>query len=114
MKTRVKELREEKDITQLFLSIKVGCSQNTISKVELELTEPKASLIVALADYFNVSTDYLLYHSEIKRKSEIVLDLIKFSEEFTDFVMNYRKLNNVNRETIKMLTEYFVRHQNNE
>lgn len=80
----------------------------------MELTEPKASLIVALADYFNVSTDYLLYHSEIKRRGEIILDLIKFSEEYADFVINYKKLNNVNKETIMMLTKYLVEHQNNE
>ncbi len=42
------------------LSLETGISQSAIAKWELEKTEPTASAIIILADYFDVSTDYLL------------------------------------------------------
>lgn len=46
MKNRVKELREQKQISQVCLATHVGCSQNTISKIELGTTAPKGELLV--------------------------------------------------------------------
>lgn len=57
---RIKELREERGITQQELAKIIGCSDGAISLWEKDINEPKATYIVALADYFNVSTDYLL------------------------------------------------------
>lgn len=47
------------------LSKKVDISQPSIARYELNKTEPKASDIVKLAKFFDVSTDYLLGLSEI-------------------------------------------------
>lgn len=58
--TRLKELREEKGITQQELAKIIGCSDGAISFWEKNINEPKATYIVALADYFNICTDYLL------------------------------------------------------
>ena len=55
MKNRVKELREQKQISQVCLATHVGCSQNTISKIELGTTAPKGELLIELSKYFNVS-----------------------------------------------------------
>ena len=46
MKNRIKELREQKRISQVCLATHIGCSQNTISKMELEMSEPKASQLL--------------------------------------------------------------------
>ena len=57
---RIKELRKDKNISQKALGQKIGVSQKAIDYWERGVNEPKASYIIALADYFGVSADYLL------------------------------------------------------
>ena len=57
---RLKELREARNMNQQKLAAKLSTSQATISKYELGLSEPDIAMIVAMAEYFGVSTDYLL------------------------------------------------------
>ncbi len=57
---RIKELRIDRGISQKTLSDAVHCDKRAIIFWEQEINEPKASYIVELAQYFGVSTDYLL------------------------------------------------------
>lgn len=57
---RIKELREQNKLSLATLSQKLGVSDAAICKWENNLAEPKASYIRAIADFFEVSTDYLL------------------------------------------------------
>ena len=57
---RIKELREEHRLTQKELAEKIGVAQSNISRWEKEEMEPAAGFVVKLADYFEVSADYLL------------------------------------------------------
>lgn len=56
----IKELRIDKGISQSMLANEIGVSQKAIDFWEREVNEPKASYIIKLSDYFNVSSDYLL------------------------------------------------------
>ena len=56
---RLKELRAEKGVGQIELSVALGVSKGIISLWENGLREPKLSNLVALARYFQVSIDYL-------------------------------------------------------
>ena len=57
---RIKELRKEKNLSQIQLASQIGVSQKAIDYWELGTNEPKASYIIKLAKYFDVSADYLL------------------------------------------------------
>ena len=57
---RIYELRKEKNISQSTLAKAIGVTQKAIDFWEKDINEPKASYIVALAKFFNVTTDYLL------------------------------------------------------
>ena len=57
---RLKELRLEKNISQMQLSMATGLSQSAIARWELGKSEPTASALVILSKYFGESTDYLL------------------------------------------------------
>lgn len=57
---RIKELRKEKNLSQKALGQKIGVSQKAIDYWERGVNEPKASYIVAMAEFFGVSADYLL------------------------------------------------------
>ena len=59
-KDRLKELRENKGISQMQLAIKLNISQSAIAKWELGKTEPTASAIILLAKFFSETTDYIL------------------------------------------------------
>lgn len=58
--TRLKELRIEKNISQQKLANIIGVTQKAIDFWEKNINEPKASYIIKLAKFFNVTTDYLL------------------------------------------------------
>ncbi len=62
---RIKELRLEKGISQAALAKAIGVSQKAVDFWEKGENEPKASYILKLADFFDVSTDYLLGRGDI-------------------------------------------------
>ena len=57
---RLKELRKQKGISQLKLAIELNTNQNTISRYETGTREPGIVELINIAEYFNVSVDYLL------------------------------------------------------
>ena len=57
---RLKQLRTEKNVTLLELAKGTNISKSALSNYELGLQIPSAQVIIILANYFNVSTDYLL------------------------------------------------------
>ncbi len=62
---RIKELRQERGMTQKQLAQIVGCSQPMIVMWEKEECEPTASAIVKLSEALNCTTDYLLGKTDI-------------------------------------------------
>jgi len=57
---RIKELREEKGLSQTKLAQALGFNQRTISDYETGKREPNVETIKKLCKYFGVSADYLL------------------------------------------------------
>ena len=57
---RIQQLRKQKGISQEELADRVGVSRQAVSKWESEQSVPDRDRIVALSDYFEVTTDYLL------------------------------------------------------
>lgn len=60
MSVRLKELRKTKKISQLKLAMDLGLSQNSISRFETGSRKPDYDTLLMLADYFNVSVDYIM------------------------------------------------------
>lgn len=101
---RLKELREEKELTQAELGEKLGISRNTIASWESNRRTPELETAKQLADFFNVSVDYLLGRTNIRkfdldidniaamrsREMEGYNDLTKEEQEFLrNFVREY-------------------------
>lgn len=61
---RLKELRIARNITQQRLAIDLNMNQNSISRYESGEREADYRTLILLADYFNVSIDYLLERTE--------------------------------------------------
>ena len=59
-KERLKELRIEKSLSQQQLAKAIGVTQKAIDFWEKGINEPKVSYVWALANFFDVSADYLI------------------------------------------------------
>ncbi len=60
MKDRLKAEREKKGLTQVEVAKDLGIAQPTITKYERGIKKPSTDMLVVLADYYGVTTDYLL------------------------------------------------------
>lgn len=60
MADRIQYLRKAKGISQEELAEKVGVSRQAVSKWESEQSMPDLEKIIAMSDFFEVTTDYLL------------------------------------------------------
>ena len=56
---RLKKLRKDKDLSQKLLAQEIGIGEKTVQAYELELRTPTLNVLIALADYFDISIDYL-------------------------------------------------------
>ena len=67
---RIKELREEKDISQRELQRVLGLSASTITK--WKTSTPSSTTLQRVADYFNVTTDYLTGRTKYRNKDHML------------------------------------------
>lgn len=89
MKNRVKELREAKHLTQTGLAL-------------------------IMADFFNVTLEYLFCLSDKKHKLEHQIKIDKTIEEFYDFFVDYQDLNSENKVTLNLIMLRLLEVQANE
>lgn len=59
-KERLRELRKERGLSQIQLAEKLGVDFRTISNWENGVRKPDIDMLVIVADFFEVSTDFLL------------------------------------------------------
>jgi transcriptional regulator with XRE-family HTH domain len=63
----IRSIREDNDVTQQQMAELLNVSQNTYSQYETGKIEWTASSLIKIADYFDVSVDYLLDRTKMKR-----------------------------------------------
>lgn len=90
--TRLKKLRFEKDITQAEFAKVIGVAQQTVGSWEKGNSAPNYDMLNKIADYFNVSADYLL-----GRKSA---NKISLSSEQRNLLKDFDGLNEEGRTTL--------------
>lgn len=66
--TRLVQLRAERGVTSQILAETIGVSRPAISRFEHGVDFPHVNTLVALADYFEVSLDYLAGRSDDPRR----------------------------------------------
>jgi transcriptional regulator with XRE-family HTH domain len=101
---RLKQLRKEKNINQDVLAKILGIEVAGISKLETGRVPLKDEYIIKLSEYFNVSSDYLLGKSDIRKpetQNEDLLDLAKVG--FTKD--NYNPPSDKQKEQIRTILE---------
>ena len=75
-KDRLIKLRKELNLTQEELAKKIGYTRTAVSAWEIGRNEPSNADTIKLAEYFNVSTDYLLGKTDIKNPGKQIDDVL--------------------------------------
>lgn len=91
---RLKEIRNEKNITQIRLSIAAEVSQETISAYESGKALPSAETLIKIADFLDVSIDYLLERTD----NPLVNSSIK--DEDNEIISIYHSLDKKQKEDV--------------
>lgn len=60
MYSRIRELREDKEITQKYMARILNCSQQVYSNYELGQRDIPTDILIKLAKFHEVTTDYIL------------------------------------------------------
>ena len=105
VRNRVKELRKERRLRQEELAGRINISQQTVSRIENGDNALAADILMSLANYFDVSIDYILYRSDSRRGEERRVECDEIQERNYNLCRRYEQLNRKNQELIFNLTE---------
>ena len=89
MASRLKALREDRDLRQIDVANATGIDQRTLSNYETEKTNPDSYAIIKLAEFYGVSCDYLLGVTDINITD--LKDLSAELEKISDRLDTLRK-----------------------
>lgn len=99
MESRIKTLREKRGLIQEILAAEVGITQQMLSKYERDISVIKVD-IKKLAEYFNVTTDYLLGMSDTKRDLSCEVKMNDSLDKYYDLIEVYKRLDEYDQEMI--------------
>ena len=94
MESRIKQLRQKRGVIQEILAAELGITQQMLSKYERDITLIKVDILKKIAAYFNVTTDYLLGVSDVKRDIKVNETL----DAYYDLVEVYKDLDPYDQE----------------
>ncbi len=91
MLPNLKLLRKEYGISQQRLAEGIGVSQQSINQYENHAVEPDLAVLARIADYFNTSIDFVVGHTDVRRRIERTEEY-HLSQEEQHFIIRYRSL----------------------
>ena len=105
-KERIKELCKKNNISVNKLEIDLGFGTGYVSK--LDKSTPNTKKIKSIADYFNISVDYLMTGKEPEftlEMAEIDVELSNMSERVKEYAIRLNELSNDKQEHIMQLID---------
>lgn len=100
----LKELRQQRNLSQQDLATHLHVSQQSIYKYEHGLSTPDLEVLSAMADLFNCSIDYLVGYSLVPHKIEPVTET-SLNENELHVIKRYRTLSPSNKKLVTNLIE---------
>lgn len=115
LKNRLAELRTAKHLSQTDLGKIFNVAQNTVSQWELGTRNIDNNMLIRLADYYQVSIDYLLgYESSRPNKEDtgtIKEEVDDFTNDEIELIKKYRALSGHGKEIVITLLEQQYNHE---
>lgn len=100
MESRIKQFRENRGLIQEILASELGITQQMLSKYERDVLCIKVDVLKKIAEYFNVTTDYLLGISEVKRDLQGQMKMNKTLDTYYDLIEIYKGLDEYDQEMV--------------
>lgn len=101
--SRIKLLREELGLKQEELAKKLSVSSSAIGMYERDAREPNNELMLKIANFFNVSLDYLLGKSDIRNPEK------EEPSWLSDFMDNYVPPSEKQKQQIRELVDIILK-----
>ena len=98
---RIRELRKSHNMSQEALGTIINTTQQAVSKMEKDICFISTDLLISMAEYFNVTTDYILGLSDIKRDLSGQFRMNQEMDQCYDIVLRYRNLSDINQKTLR-------------
>ncbi len=100
----IRELRKNLNLSQIGLSLILGTTQQTVSRMEISGDIP-TDLLIKMSRFFNATTDYILGISEYKRDLSGQLRMNHEMDMYYDIILRYQQLSTVNRRTLLVILD---------
>ena len=108
---RIRELRKSHNMSQEALGAVINTTQQAVSKMEKDICFISTDLLISMAEYFNVTTDYILGLSDIKRDLSGQFRMNQEMDQCYDIVLRYRNLSDINQKTLRCVLKRLVQAQ---
>ena len=100
---RIRELRRSHNMSQEALGTIINTTQQAVSKMEKDTGAISTDLLIRIVEYFNVTTDYILGLSDIKRDLSGQIRMNQDMDQCYDIVLRYNNLTVMNKKTLRCL-----------
>ncbi len=111
LKERLYQLRTDAGLTQEDLAKRINVGRSTIAGYEKGITQPSYAVLMLLADYFEVSLDYLFGRTNMKTDLKKLEGKLKSKSGMVPVDMLFR-LNEVDKDVVTMLLySYMVKEE---
>lgn len=115
---KIRILRHQNSLSQVGLANIIGVSKSTMSNYERNFSTPDPEMLLKLADYFNVSIDYLFSHIDCSIRNNLTKESVNYasgsiSKDENSALAYYSRLSDENKDYIKGLMIQIYRRENN-
>lgn len=97
---RLKQLRENAGMLQKEISSELGIERSLYGKYENWRSEPPYDVLIRIADYFNVTLDYLLGRTDEKRTASAEAGAWVLTADEAEMLSLFRELNDMGRDNM--------------
>jgi len=112
---RLKELREKAGYSQYAFAAKFGVAQSTVGNWESGAREPNLDTIKRVADFFQVSIDYLLGNDPADKNKSTAQNKqcdLTYDEKTYNILIKVKELTPENRDKLLEMAKFFKEQQN--
>ena len=88
----LQDLREDRDISRKDLALELNISVSTLGMYEQGRREPNIDMLIKLADYFDVSIDFLVGRSFKNENNELLLEALHLKNEIDKLPQGYKNI----------------------
>jgi transcriptional regulator with XRE-family HTH domain len=104
-KNRIRELRKSLNMSQETLAEKIKTTQQAVSRMENNAYDIPSDILIEISKQFNVTTDYILGISDVKRDYNGQYRMNQEMDRCYDIVLRYQNLSETNQKTLRCILE---------